>query len=80
MLWVTMTDKCMSGWGQAEGKTNKMIIECETWEQAETIARNARKRPEMRYINICCNKPRYNLNRIYPSYKSYEQLGKIWKE
>ena len=27
--YVTMTDKFMSGWGEAAGKVNKLVIECE---------------------------------------------------
>ena len=38
--YVTMTDTILSGWGQAEGKTNKYIVICDTFEQAETIKRN----------------------------------------
>lgn len=78
-FYVTMTDKFMSGWGLAKNKTNKLIIVCETWEQAETIERNAKKRSEMKYINICVNKPRYGDN-VRESWKSFEELGEIWKK
>lgn len=76
--YVTMTDKFMSGWGMAAGKTNKLIIECETYQQAEIIERNARKRPEMKYINICGSRPRIGRN-VYPSWKTWEDMGAIWK-
>lgn len=76
--YVTMTDKFMSGWGMAEGKTNKLIIECETYEEAQTIERNARKRSEMRYVNITRTKPRYGRN-VLPSWKKYTDMGAIWK-
>ena len=78
MYYVTMTDKFLSGWGNATNKTNKFIIECETIEQAETIQKNARKRSEMKYINICINKPRYGAN-VLESWKKYDDLGQIWK-
>lgn len=77
--FVTMTDKFFSGWGGAEGKTNKFIVVCENWQQAQTIERNAKKRPEMKYINICTNKPRYGAN-VKESWKTFEQLGEIWKQ
>lgn len=77
-LYVTMTDKFMSGWGQAKNKTNKLIIECNSWKEAEAVERNAYKRPEMKYINICINKPRYGVN-VLESWKKYSELGKIWK-
>ena len=78
-LYVTMTDKFLSGWGNAVNKTNKFIIECDTWEQAETIERNAKKRSEMKYINICINKPKYKAN-VLESWKTFEQLGGMWKD
>ena len=77
--YVTMTDKFMSGWGMAENKTNKFIVVCENWKQAEAIERNAKKRPEMKYINICTSKPRYGAN-VLESWKTFEQLGEIWKQ
>ena len=44
MFYVTMTDKFMSGWGYAAGKTNKMIVACDTIAQAEQIERVAQRR------------------------------------
>ena len=80
MFYVTMTDRFMSGWGKAEGRIAKFVVECETLEQAETIENNAKKREEMRYINITTKKPYYNVKKYITTTKSYEQLGKIWKE
>ena len=71
--WVTMTDKFMSGWGKAEGKTNKYIVPCETWEQAEIVKENAERRSEMKYVNICANKPRYNKKYYFESYHNGEK-------
>lgn len=76
--YVTMTDKFMSGWGMAQGKTNKFIVVCETWQDAETIQRNAEKRSEMKYINITDKKPRYGKN-VLESWKKFDELGEIWK-
>ena len=47
MFYVTMTDKFMSGWGMAQGKINKLVLECETYEDAETVYNNACNRSEM---------------------------------
>lgn len=79
-IYVTMTDKFMSGWGKAENKVNKFIVVCETMEQAMAIERNAKKRNEMKYINICFTKPCYNKERYIESVHSYDELGVIWKE
>ena len=79
MYYVTMTDKFMSGWGMSKNMTNKFIVECETYQQAETIERNAQKRNEMKYINICSKRPRYGKN-VLESWRTFEELGEIWKK
>ena len=79
MYFVTMTDKFLSGWGRAEGKINKFVVACYSYEQAETIERNAHKRNEMKYINITSKKPYYPAGRYLVSWKKYDELGQIWK-
>ena len=79
-IYVTMTNKFMSGWGKAENKVNKFIVVCETMEQARAIERNAKKRDEMKYINICFTNPCYNKERYVESVRSYDELDVIWKE
>ena len=74
---MTMTDKFMSGWGRAKGMTNKLIIQCQTIEQAEQIERVARYRDEMTYVNIRTTKPYYRAN-ILASWKTWDELGEIW--
>jgi hypothetical protein len=78
--WVSMTDKFMSGWGKAENKINKYILECDSYEQAEIVRDNAMNRSEMKYINICSSMPRYNSNRYLVSIgkkpsRMYEKHG-----
>jgi hypothetical protein len=79
MYYVTMTDNFMSNWGSAKNKKNKFIVECETLQQAETIERNAQKRNEMKYINICSKRPRYGAN-VLESWNTFDDLGEIWKK
>lgn len=57
--YVTMTDKFMSGWGKARGKTNKLVLRAKNYQEALVIARNAKDRGEMIYINITSRKPYY---------------------
>jgi hypothetical protein len=77
-FWVTMTDKFMSGWGKAEGKTNKLVIACDNYEQAAAIERNAHKRNEMSRINICSKKPYYRPAVVIVSEKHFTDMGEIW--
>ena len=37
MYYVTMIDNFMSGWGMAKGKTNRLVITCETMTEAMTV-------------------------------------------
>lgn len=76
--YVTMTDKFLSGWGIAKNKTNKLVIECDTYEQAEIIEKNAKKRNEMRYINITSKKPYFDKKKFVVSEKNFDELGSIW--
>jgi hypothetical protein len=78
--WVTMTDKFMSGWGRAENKINKYILECDSYQEAEIVRDNAMNRSEMKYINITSTKPSYNKNRYLMSFakkpsRMYEPHG-----
>jgi len=69
-VYVTMTDKFMSGWGHAQGLTNKLIFECVDMDEAFIIEQNANHRTDMKYINICITKPYYNKNRYYAQLKT----------
>ena len=50
--YVTMTDPFMSGWGKAEGLINKLVFECDSYQEADMVATNAYDRGDMRSINI----------------------------
>jgi len=80
VCYVTMTDKFMSGWGMADNKTNKLIFECDSYSQARIVADNASKRSEMKYINICSNRPYYNKDRYYAQTKTIEDYGTWYKD
>lgn len=66
--YVTMTDKFMSGWGQAQGKINKLVIECDTMEEAVIVESNGLRRHEMKNVNICTKKPYYNSKNVLVSW------------
>lgn len=68
MYYVTMTDKFMSGWGKAKGVTNKLVITCNTMDEALIVEQNAKNRSEMIYINIRTTKPYYNPSRHFVSW------------
>lgn len=78
-FYVTMTDKFMSGWGQAAGKTNKLVIGCDNYEQVRLIAKNAKTNNSFKFVNISSRKPYYKSN-VYVSYKDFNDLSGYWKE
>ena len=49
----------MSGWGQAEGLINKLIILCDTPEEAEIVADNADDRSDQKNISASSTPPSY---------------------
>lgn len=78
MYYVTMTDKFLSGWGQAKGKINKLVVRCETREQAIRIERNAHERSEMKTINVTQSEPYYSSTRYTVSWNDYADMGGNW--
>lgn len=78
--YVTTTDTFMSGWGNAEAKTNKLIIPTSSYEEAEIVADNARQRSDQKNINIVQNKPSYNLNNYYVQVKTKESFEPWFKQ
>lgn len=57
--YVVMTDRFMSGWGKAEGLTNRHVIVCpDGFGQACEVERVAQARPEMLRVRIVTQRPR----------------------
>lgn len=56
-LFVSMTDKFMSGWGQAPGRSLYSLA-VRSVEEAERVIDNAGRRSEMRYVRVSSALPR----------------------
>jgi hypothetical protein len=67
VYYVTMTDMFLSGWGKAQNKINKLVLKCDSYDDALIVEQYAKTRSEMKHINICMNKPYYNKDRYYVS-------------
>lgn len=73
--FVTMTDTMLSGWGNADGKTAKRVILCQTFRDAQIIVsglNNCKDRNGMRYINIAYKFPKYSENRYTVSIDEFK--------
>jgi hypothetical protein len=78
--WVTMTDRFMSGWGMADGKINKLVFECATFEEALIVEENAKNRSDQKHINIRSTKPYYNANRYYAQTKTKDDYNSWYQK
>jgi hypothetical protein len=79
MYYVTMTDKFMSNWGVADGKINKLVIECRDFADAEIVEQNAKNRAEMRFVSIKKDKPYYTKKRFVTSFHPLGEYNR-WHE
>ena len=52
MIYVTVTDTFMSGWGEAKGKENILIFECETEEEADIVYENCKNRNDFEDVGM----------------------------
>ena len=75
--YVRMTDSFMSGWGPARDKTNVVVVACDDWRQAEAIEQAARRRPEMKRVQIVSDKPKSRAGVLY-SWKTFADMGGPW--
>lgn len=72
--YVSMTDKFLSGWGGAENKIAKYVVECDSYQEAEIVADNANARSDQKNVNICYNKPYYNSRSYRVKYQDKKEL------
>ena len=78
-VYVTMTDKFMSGWGLSQGKINKLIFVCDSAEEAQIVFHNAESRGDMKHINMTVTKPYYSPSKYYAQTKTKEDSSNWYK-
>ena len=78
--YVTMTDKFLSGWGMAQGKINKLVLTCDSYDEAITVFGYAEKRKDMRHINITSKKPCYNKKYYFVSWHDKSDYSTWYKD
>lgn len=77
--YVTMVDEFMSGWGDAENRTNIYMVVCDTIDQAEQIVKAGKARDEMRRVKYRgTHKPHYDGRQYLVTEKQFNELGPIW--
>ena len=79
--YVTMNDTFFSGWGKAEGKINKLVIECDTMDEMEIVLENALARSEMKRVNYYLGKlPYFNKHRFLVQVKDKNEYPAWFKK
>lgn len=73
-VFVTMTDKYLSGWGCASGKIAKRVMICPNRQKAELI-KDRLNNPKhlMKNVNIVYSLPRYNSKRYTVSFDMFSE-------
>ena len=71
-VFVTMSDKFMSGWGCATNKTAKRVIICQNSCEAYTL-RDRLFNPKygMKYVNITYDLPKYSSTKYTTTFDVY---------
>lgn len=78
-IFVTCTDKWLSGWGCATGKTHKHIFVCENFEDARRLkGKLLNPRSGMKYVNITYSAPYYPATRYTQSIEKYNNTLFNW--
>lgn len=75
--FVTCIDTFLSGWGKAEGLLNKLIILCDTPEEAKIVAQNAKDRNDQRDVKIHSKPPTDFRTTMGVMYKTNGKLVQI---
>lgn len=76
--YVKCTDKFLSGMGAANGKINKILVECSTWENAHLVMKKLKERSEMKYITVTTKKPYLPTKTYYVSNIDENEVINKW--
>lgn len=77
-LYVLSNDKFMSGWGQATGKINTIILPCDSWKEAIIVRNNAKDRTDQTRVRIVANKPKMREGILYSLFT--KETAEVWFE
>lgn len=77
MFFVTATDKSLSGWGRAKGKTSKVVIVCGSAGDARIVRDGILRQPasdNLIYVRITPECPHYPASRCVTTYHSFDEV------
>ncbi len=77
-FYILANDSFMSGWGGAKGKTNTVVLGCDSTLEASTVEQNALNRSDMRHVRCVGNPPRMRSHVVF-SYMDKDDAAR-WYE
>lgn len=77
--YVTATDRFLSGWGGATGKTQKIVVLCNDIEQARRVERNMKKDRTLGNVIRKDKKPSYSSTKYSVSWKKASECP-LWNQ
>ena len=78
-MYVSMTDTFLSDWGLSKGKINKLIFECDNYEEVMIVLNKAKNRKEMKYIKVHDKMPKYKENKYFVQIKNKNDYPNWYK-
>ena len=77
--WVTMTDNYRIALGQDENKINKIVMECDSFNEALKVRDNISDNSQLKRINIRSTLPHYSKRTHNTIYKTKEDYPEWYK-
>lgn len=73
--FVLSNDKFMSGWGDAVGKINTVVLPCRSYGEAMNVMAHAKGRGDQSRVRIVSGKPRLSPSRVCYSLHDHNDYG-----
>lgn len=77
--YVSMTSKLLGGF-ELSNRIRKLVFECDSELEAETVIDNAKHKEGVSLIKLCCNKPKFNPEEYYTTYENKESCPNWYKK
>ena len=77
--YVCANDVFLSGWGQSDGKNNRLIFPCDTPEDVDAVLENCNARSDFRRVTWSYEKPDLDLQANYYEVKTIDDYPRMFE-
>ena len=79
-MYVSMTDKALSGWGDAKNRISKIVYELPYPNLfLDKVLNNAENNNDMIHVSVCEKKPYYSAKKYNVSYRTIETHPSMYR-